>query len=61
MAPRRCGAAAIGGRIGVASAATPIGNGLRLRKDERRTTDVGIAVHVLNRMLVFGRPIYVGI
>jgi hypothetical protein len=33
-----------------------IGDGLRARKDQRRTTEVGIAVHVLNRMLAFGRP-----
>jgi hypothetical protein len=33
-----------------------IGDGLRSRKDQRRTTEVGVAVHVLNRMLEFGRP-----
>ena len=33
-----------------------IGDGLRSRKDQRRTTEVAIAVHVLNRMLGFGRP-----
>jgi hypothetical protein len=38
-----------------------IGDGLRFRKDERRRTEVGIAVHVLNRMLKLGRPISVRI
>jgi hypothetical protein len=33
-----------------------IGDGLRSHKDERRTTEVGVAVHVLNRMLELGRP-----
>jgi hypothetical protein len=33
-----------------------IGDGLRSRKDQRRTTEVAIAVHVLNRMLGLGRP-----
>jgi hypothetical protein len=33
-----------------------IGNGLRSRSDRRRTTEVAIAVHALNRMLAFGRP-----
>jgi hypothetical protein len=33
-----------------------IGDGLRSHKDQRRTTEVGVAVHVLNRMLEFGRP-----
>jgi hypothetical protein len=30
-----------------------IGDGLRSRKDQRRTTEVAVAVHVLNRMLGF--------
>ena len=34
-----------------------IGDGLRSRKDERRATEVEVAVHALNRMLEFGRPI----
>jgi hypothetical protein len=34
-----------------------IGDGLRCRKDERRVTEVAVAVHVLNRMLGLGRPI----
>jgi hypothetical protein len=34
-----------------------IGDGLRSRKDRRRTTEVGVAVYVLNRLLKFGRPI----
>jgi hypothetical protein len=36
-----------------------IGNGLRARIDERRVTEVKVAVHALNRMLEFGRPSYV--
>jgi hypothetical protein len=38
-----------------------IGDGLRFRKDERRTTEVAVAVHVLNRLLELGRPISVRI
>ena len=38
-----------------------IGDGLRSRIDERRATEVNVAVHVLNRMLEFGRPSYVRI
>ena len=33
-----------------------IGDGLRSRTDRRRATEVNVAVHVLNRMLEFGRP-----
>ena len=33
-----------------------IGDGLRSHTDERRTTEVDVAVHVLNRMLELGRP-----
>jgi hypothetical protein len=33
-----------------------IGDGLHSRKDQRRTTEIGVAVHALNRMLEFGRP-----
>ena len=33
-----------------------VGNGLRLRKDERRATEVEVAGHALNRMLASGRP-----
>jgi len=36
-----------------------IGDGLRSRIDERRVTEVDVAVHVLNRMLALGRPSYV--
>jgi len=36
-----------------------IGDGLRSRMDKRRTTEVDVAVHVLNRMLTLGRPSYV--
>jgi len=35
-----------------------IGDGLRSRTDERRATEVDLAVHVLNRMLELGRPNY---
>jgi hypothetical protein len=38
-----------------------IGDGLRFRKDGCRATEVGVAVHVLNRMLELGRPISVRI
>ena len=34
-----------------------IGDGLRSRTNERRATEVSVAVHALNRMLEFGRPI----
>src|SRR5829696_3843312 len=36
-----------------------IGDGLRSRTEERRATEVDVAVHVLNRMLELGRPTYV--
>jgi hypothetical protein len=36
-----------------------IGDGLRSRTDERRATEVNVAVHALNRMLKLGRPNYV--
>jgi hypothetical protein len=38
-----------------------IGNRLRSHTDERRATEVGVAVQVLNRMLELGRPKYVRI
>jgi hypothetical protein len=38
-----------------------IGDGLRSRRDERRATEVEVAVHALNRMLELGRPISVRI
>jgi hypothetical protein len=38
-----------------------IGDGLRSRTDERRATEMGVAVQVLNRMLELGRPNYVRI
>src|SRR3954471_16272215 len=38
-----------------------IGDGLRSRMDDRRATEVDVAVHVLNRMLTLGRPSYVRI
>ena len=36
-----------------------IGGGLRSRVDERRATEVAVAVRALNHMLELGRPIYV--
>ena len=36
-----------------------IGDGLRSRTEERRATEVDVAVHVLNRMLELGRPTYI--
>ena len=36
-----------------------IGDGLRSHTDERRATEVEVAVQVLNRMLELGRPKYV--
>jgi len=33
-----------------------IGDSMRSHTDERQTTEVGVAVHVLNRMLELGRP-----
>jgi GH24 family phage-related lysozyme (muramidase) len=33
-----------------------IGDGLRSHTDERRATEVDVAVHVLNHMLELGRP-----
>jgi hypothetical protein len=38
-----------------------IGDRLRAHTDERRATEVDVAVHVLNRMLDLGRPNYVRI
>ncbi len=38
-----------------------IGDGLRFRKNERRATEVAVAVLALNRMLELGRPISVRI
>jgi hypothetical protein len=38
-----------------------IGDGLRPRIDERRVTEVNVAVHILNRMLKLGRSNYVRI
>ncbi len=36
-----------------------IGDGLRSRTDQRRATEVDVAVHTLNRMLDLGRPSFV--
>ncbi len=38
-----------------------IGDGLRSHRGDRRATAVNVAVHALNRMLEFGRPISVRI
>ena len=38
-----------------------IGDGLRSHTEERRVTEMDVAVHVLNRMLELGRPNYVRI
>src|SRR5215207_7521963 len=38
-----------------------IGDGLRSRTDQRRSTEADVAVQVLNRMLELGRPTYVRI
>ena len=38
-----------------------IGDGLRSRTDRRRPTEMGVAVHALNRMLELGRQISVRI
>jgi hypothetical protein len=34
---------------------------VRFRKDERRATEVTVAVHVMNRMLELGRPLSIRI
>ena len=36
-----------------------IGDGLRLRTEDRQATEVNVAVHALNRMSELGRPSYV--
>jgi hypothetical protein len=38
-----------------------IGDGLRFHKDERRGTEINVAIHVLNRMSKLGRPISIRI
>jgi len=38
-----------------------IGDELRAHSDERRATEVAVAVHALNHVLDVGRPIYVRI
>jgi hypothetical protein len=38
-----------------------IGDELRAHTDERRATELAVAVHALNRMLELGRPNYVRI
>jgi len=61
QAPTRAPAPRRPSRDGSARWKPVIGDGLRSRKDERRTTEVEVAVHGLNRMLAFGRPISVRI
>jgi hypothetical protein len=39
---------------------TVIGDALRIRKDERRDTEVAVAVHILNRMLRLGQNRHLG-
>lgn len=46
---------------GIARWKQVIGNGLRSHAEDRRLTEVNVAVHVLNRMLELGRPISVRI
>ena len=36
-----------------------IGDGLRSHAEERRATEMDVAVHVFNRLLDLGRPTYV--
>jgi len=36
-----------------------VGDGLRSRSDDRRVTEMDVAVHALNCMAEFGRPNYV--
>jgi hypothetical protein len=50
-----------GGIGGFTTVQQVIGDGLRSRIDERRMTEVNVAVYVLNRMLELGRPNYVRI
>jgi hypothetical protein len=38
-----------------------IGDGLRFRNDERRATEIAVAVYVMNRMLELGRPLSIRI
>ncbi len=38
-----------------------IGDEFRVHTDERRWTEVAVAIHALNRMLELGRPSYVRI
>jgi hypothetical protein len=38
-----------------------IGDGLHFRQDERRASEVAVAVQVLNRMMELGRPISIRI
>ncbi len=45
-----------GAETGMSRFKQVIGNGLRSHTDERRATEVDVAVHVLNRTLVLGRP-----
>jgi hypothetical protein len=46
---------------GERSGQIPLCDGLRSRIDERRVTEVNVAVDILNRMPELGRPSYVRI
>ena len=46
---------------GIARWKQAIGDGLRSHAEDRRRTEVDVAVHVLNRMLELGRPISIRI
>ena len=45
-----------GAETGMSRFKQVIGDGLRSHTDERQATEVGVAVHVLNRMLELGHP-----
>jgi hypothetical protein len=51
---RSCGAGKV--EAGIRRWKEVIGDGLRLRIGARRPTEVEVAVHVVNRMLVLARP-----
>jgi hypothetical protein len=58
LPPESSSLEAVSQKVGISVA---IGDDLRSRLDERRATEVDVAVHVLNRMLELGRPSYVRI
>src|SRR3954469_725962 len=53
--------AAVGAEPAVGRFKPVIGDGLRSRTDQRRATEVDVAVYALNRMLDLGRPISIRI